>query len=146
MCVLLASSAFVPAFAAENIRSRLLGYRSNAREIWAGISRVVWRILGYTVVMGVIIGVGLSIVAVVIALIFGVLFAIAAGGPATLLIGLLLAAVIITGTVFLVWLATKLTFVPSAMVFEGATIMVALSRSWQLTKGESGEPSVFFLS
>ncbi|QIK64358.1 hypothetical protein G7068_14955 [Leucobacter viscericola] len=133
--VVLVTAAFVPAFAAENIRSRFLGHRPSARQIWTGISRVMWRILGYSLLMGLIVGFGLGIVVFIFAMIFGVLFTIAAGGPAALLIGLILAAVVIAGFVFLIWFFTKLTFVPSVMVFEGATIMAAVSRSWQLTKG-----------
>lgn len=135
ICVSLATSAFVPAFVAESVRSRLLGYRSTAREIWTVIRRTVWRILGYMVLLGLTVGVALTIVIFVIAFIFGILIAIATPGPATPIAVFLLVAAMLAVAVVTIWVSIRLAFVPSAIIFEGAKIKLAMSRSWELTKG-----------
>lgn len=133
--VSIAIAAFVPAFIAENIRSLMLGYRAKAREIWSTIRRVIWRILGYTVLLGLAIGIGGGIAFAVVVGIFAAMLAIAAGGPSTPLLVILMVLFILAILAVVIWLTIKLVFVPSAIIFEGATIQLAMSRSWNLTKG-----------
>jgi hypothetical protein len=90
--------------------------------------------------IGVLLGwAGLVILAVFVAfavLVGGVTLLIAFGGTAGAIIGGILAFLIAAGGVVVgVWLWTKLSLVPSALVIERLTLRAAIVRSWSLVKG-----------
>ncbi|WP_214465796.1 glycerophosphoryl diester phosphodiesterase membrane domain-containing protein [Microbacterium flavescens] len=94
--------------------------------LWRQLKPVVWRLIGYTLLLTLA---AIVVVGAVVAAIVGI--AIAAG-PLAILFAVLaiLAAIPLT-----LWLMIKLLLAPSAIILEHATIGQALARSWRLTKG-----------
>ncbi|KRB36231.1 glycerophosphoryl diester phosphodiesterase membrane domain-containing protein [Microbacterium sp. Root180] len=93
--------------------------------LWRQVKPVVWRLIGYSLLLMLVIVAALAVVAVTT-------IAIAAAiGPAAIALMLLvfLAAIPLT-----LWLSVKLLLVPAAIILEGATIGRALARSWTLTR------------
>jgi hypothetical protein len=84
---------------------------------WAGLVIVVT-----TVVLGIFIG--------IVVLLF------AFGGTAGAIVGGILAFLLFFGAIILgIWLSTKLSLVPSALIIERLTLRRAIARSWSLTRG-----------
>jgi hypothetical protein len=66
----------------------------------------------------------------------GITLLIAFGGAAGAIIGGILAFVVVIGGIVVgVWLWTKLSLVPSALVIERLTLRGAIARSWTLVRG-----------
>jgi hypothetical protein len=88
----------------------------------------------------VLIGWSLAIVGVIVVtvgiLIFVIaILAVSAGGAGAGFAVLILVVGFLGGAVLTVWLATKLSLVPSALVIERMTLGRAMRRSWSLVKG-----------
>jgi hypothetical protein len=133
----LAATTFVTIFVVEHIRARFLGYQPSARDTWAMIRRVVWRYLGYLVLLTIALIFVIFILALIGGVVIGIAFAASpnsAAGPTVLLFASILVLLL---TALATWPLVKLSMVPAIMVFEGATATTAMSRSWQLTKGRA---------
>lgn len=96
------------------------------RVLWQRVKPVIWRLIGYTLLLAVaiIVLIALVMVAMVTLSLVAVPFAIGIGVIAAL------AAIPLT-----LWIATKLLLVPSVIVLEHATMTRAIARSWRLTRG-----------
>nr|WP_218853333.1 glycerophosphoryl diester phosphodiesterase membrane domain-containing protein [Microbacterium immunditiarum] len=94
--------------------------------LWRRVRPVVWRLIGYTLLL-------LLITVVAIALVGGVLFAIGVASPpaAAALIVLVVLGAIPLG----LWLSTKLLLAPAAIILEKAAVFGAIARSWTLIRG-----------
>nr|WP_223169242.1 glycerophosphoryl diester phosphodiesterase membrane domain-containing protein [Microbacterium sp. MF43] len=93
--------------------------------LWRQVKPVVWRLIGYALLVILAVVAAVAVVAVAI-------FSVAvAAGPAAIALTLLviLAAIPLTW-----WLMVKLLLVPAAIILEHATIGRALARSWTLTR------------
>ncbi|MBD8022205.1 glycerophosphoryl diester phosphodiesterase membrane domain-containing protein [Microbacterium gallinarum] len=94
--------------------------------LWRQLRPVVWRLIGYTLLLTLAV---VIVTGAVVAAIVGI--AIAAGPLAILFtVMAILAAIPLT-----LWLMIKLLLAPSAIILEHATIGQAIARSWRLTRG-----------
>jgi hypothetical protein len=96
------------------------------RALWQRVKPVIWRLIGYSLLLTVAV---ILLIAVVAASIIAVGFAalpVAVG--ITILV--ILAAIPLT-----LWLSTKLLLAPAAIILEHATIRGAIVRSWTLIRG-----------
>lgn len=98
--------------------------------LWRRARGRIGALIGWSAAIGVV-----SLLAVVLlALVVGVL--IATAGTAGLVIGILVALFGILAFVAIgLWLSTKLSLVPSALVLERVRLGAAIRRSWSLTRG-----------
>jgi len=109
-----------------------LGEKSTLRSLWAGVKGRMWALVGWLMLVSLV-GAVLLLAITAIAL----TPVIAGGGEAVAgfatlgLFGLLM----IGGAVLAIWIATKLAYVPSALIIERATLRHAVARSWRLTGG-----------
>lgn len=96
------------------------------KALWQRVRPVVWRLIGYSLMLTVAV---ILLIAVVAAAIIAIGFAalpVAVG----LTILVVLAAIPLT-----LWLSTKLLLAPAAIILEHATIRGAIGRSWTLIRG-----------
>lgn len=96
------------------------------RALWQRVKPVIWRLIGYSLLLTVAV---ILLIAVVAAAIIAIGFAalpVAVG----LTILVILAAIPLT-----LWLSTKLLLAPAAIILEHATIRGAIARSWTLIRG-----------
>ncbi len=131
-----AIGAAVQGVVAANLRIAVLGEKPKLSEVWQQVKPVFWRILGYTLLLGLAAGIAIVILA-----------AIALGAGAGLGvafdeigvgvgIGIALGLALLLGfTIFAIWIGTKLLLVPTVLVVERCTIGEAMKRSWHLVRG-----------
>jgi hypothetical protein len=139
------ASALLQAIIVTEVARGTVGEKLTLGQIWAASKGRFGAVIGYTVllVLAVIVGFALFY-----AVILGLLFAVISGiGPAssTPNSGAIAGVILITigGTliggggalVLMLWLSTKLAFVPAAIVLERMTIRQAIARSWRLSRG-----------
>lgn len=94
--------------------------------LWRRVRPVVWRLIGYTLLL-------LLITVVAIALVGGVLFAIGVASPPA---AAALVVLVVLGAIPLgLWLSTKLLLAPAAIILEHASVFGAIARSWTLIRG-----------
>jgi len=94
--------------------------------LWRRVRPVVWRLIGYTLLL-------LLLTVAAIAVVGTVLFAIGTASPpaAAALIVLVVLGAIPLG----LWLSTKLLLAPAAIILEKASVFGAIARSWTLIRG-----------
>lgn len=108
----------------------VLGRRVSAGEAWRGARPQLWRLLGLTVLVGLIVG-GIAVVGIAAAVLLGILIA-QVSAPLGVLIGLGLGAGAVVVTV---WVAVRLLLSPAALVLERSGVIAALRRSSVLVRG-----------
>lgn len=122
-------------FVANNVRLETLGHRASARELWSHTRPALGRLLAFG---GIVLGftVALSIVAgfivFIAAFVIGGIVAIFSSSPAAIVSSVVVVTVAVLVPVL--WLSSRLSLAPSAIVFEGATATSSLRRSWDLTR------------
>lgn len=107
-----------------------LGEKLPLRKLWGFAKGKIWALVGWAALVGGIVLVAIGIVTGLIVLMvmtMGVL-----GIALSVVLGLLAGAGF---AVLSVWLSTKLSLVPSALVLEQIPLRSAISRSWSLTQG-----------
>ncbi|MFD6054840.1 glycerophosphoryl diester phosphodiesterase membrane domain-containing protein [Agromyces sp. NPDC060279] len=129
-------SAFLQGIMVVEVASGTLGERLRFGELWRRTARRIWPLIGWTLLVAVAVVLAILVV-VVLGVLIGFGFAAATDGG----VGGIVATVLIIGFVALgvgavgVWLAVKLSLVPSVIVLEQAGVGRAIARSWQLTNG-----------
>ena len=107
-----------------------VGEKLPLRALWAKAGNRIWALLGWA---GLVILVLVVVFAVVVG---GLTLLIAFGGTGGAIGGGILALLVSAGGVVIgVWLWTKLSLVPSALIIERLTIRNAMRRSWSLVRG-----------
>lgn len=105
-----------------------LGEKLPLRRLWGFAKGRIWALVGWAAIIGVILLVTIGIIVGIIVLMVSTMGAVGA------VLGILLGVAAALGlTVLGVWLGTKLSLVPSALVLEQLTIRNAVARSWSLT-------------
>lgn len=108
----------------------VLGEKLTLRQLWARARGRFWALIGWTllliVVTMVVVGLLGGLIAVLVVLMGVVGAAIGVGLGVIGGLGFLVAAV---------WLGTKLSLVPSALMVERLSLGAAIRRSWRLTDG-----------
>lgn len=121
------ASALLQGLVVDAAARASLGERPALRALWARVRPSFWRLVGWTLLLGVAVLVFILILA-------GIIVAGVAIGPVGIAISIAVAALLGLGAVVLwLWLTTKLSVVPSALVLERTTLRVAIRRSWSLT-------------
>lgn len=135
VAVTLASVAFtavVQGLVAADVSYAALGRKAKLRMLWARVKPAFWRLFAYSLLQGLAM---LLFIALLVAIAFGIISASGFEGTG-IVVGILVAGlVLLAGIPLIIWVSTKLLVVPSALVLEQATLMVALVRSWRLIRG-----------
>lgn len=132
----IAIGAAVQGVVAANLRIAVLGEKPKLSEVWQQVKPVFWRILGYTLMIGLAAGIAIIVLAA-IALGAGAGLGVAfdevgVGVGVGIALGL---ALLLGFTLFVIWIGTKLLLVPTVLVIERCTIGEAMKRSWHLVRG-----------
>lgn len=107
-----------------------LGEKLPLRRLWGFAKGKIWTLVGWAGIIG---GVMLVAIGIVIGLI--VLMASTMGALGSVLSAVFALLAFAGFAVLGVWLGTKLSLVPSALVLEQISLRKAISRSWSLTQG-----------
>ncbi len=126
----LGASAFLQGIIVLEVSRATLGEKQTLRRLFARGRGRFWALIGYTMLLALA---ALVAVGVVIGLI--VLFASTLGTAGIVLAVLAGIFGFLALIVLFAWLATKLSFVPSALMLERLGIRAAIARSWSLTSG-----------
>jgi membrane-anchored glycerophosphoryl diester phosphodiesterase (GDPDase) len=106
-----------------------LGERPTVRSTWPAMKPHLWRLVGWTALLG-------AAVLVIFLLLIGVILLGVALGPIGIAVSIAVSLLLGLGAVVLwFWLYTKLSIVPSVIVLERTSIRAAVRRSWRLTNG-----------
>lgn len=107
-----------------------VGEKLPLRALWARAGNRIWALLAWA-------GLVILVLLVVFAIIGGALTLLFAfGGTGGAIGGGILSVIVALGGVVIgVWLWTKLSLVPSALIIERLTIRDAMRRSWSLVRG-----------
>ena len=112
------------------VARQTVGEKSTFRDLWRRGRSRLWAVGGYSIAVLFAVGVVITVLVVI------TIVPIALGGQDA--IGATIGAIVLLGlglAVLYAWLATKLAFVPSAIVIERLGILPAIGRSWSLTRG-----------
>ncbi|MHC3000526.1 glycerophosphoryl diester phosphodiesterase membrane domain-containing protein [Microbacterium sp. HJ5] len=93
--------------------------------LWRQVKPIVWRLIGYAVLLTLAL---VTVIAVVAAVLIGIGIT---AGPWVFLFAI---PVIVAAVPLTWWLMIKLLLVPAAIILEHATIGQAIARSWRLTR------------
>jgi hypothetical protein len=124
----LVASAILQGIIVVEVARGSLGEKLPLRGLWAFTKNRIWALVGWAAIVG---GVMLVTIGIVVGLIILLVVLLGTLGA---VFGVLLG--ILAGLGFLVlgvWLGTKLSLVPSALVLEQIPLRSAISRSWLLT-------------
>ncbi len=108
----------------------VLGRRITAGEAWRAARPQFWRLVGLTLLVGLIVG-GTGAVGIAVAVLLGILVGQLSAGLGVLL-GLLLGA---GAVVVAVWLAVRLLLSPAVLLLERCGVLAAIRRSAALVRG-----------
>lgn len=121
-----AVSVVVQGVVVVEVTHAVVAEKLTLRAIWRQVKPVVWRLIGYSLL------VALSLVAALV-IVGGALFALGTvAAPVAIGLGVVAA---LGGAVLVWWLAIKLLLAPAVMIIEHATIAQAVRRSWTLVRG-----------
>ncbi|MCR2827404.1 glycerophosphoryl diester phosphodiesterase membrane domain-containing protein [Microbacterium sp. zg.Y909] len=124
--VLAAVSVIVQGVVVGEVARAVVAEKLTLRALWAQVKPVIWRLVGYTLLLTLVVLVAMGIV---VAGAVALVLSEPISGLA-LSVGLALAAIPLA-----LWLTVKLLLVPPAIILERATITGAIARSWSLTRG-----------
>lgn len=125
----LLASAILQGIIVVEVARGSLGEKLPIRGLWGFAKGRIWALVGWAAIVGAVMIVAIGIVVGIIVLM------VALWGVLGAVFGVLLG--ILAGLGFLVlgvWLGTKLSLVPSALVLEQIPLRAAISRSWSLTQ------------
>lgn len=106
-----------------------LGEKLPLRRLWGFAKGRIWALVGWATIVGAVMLVVLGVIVGLIVLMVSTM------GNLGIVLSVLLGLASLLGLIVVgVWLGTKLSLVPSALVLERLTIRGAISRSWTLTK------------
>ena len=115
-----------------SVSRSVLGHRATTGEIWAATRPVVWRLIGFTLLLGlassIVVALGIGLV-VVVAL---PLASSAEGGLVTILVAIL---VVLGLVVLFTWFAVRTMLIAPCIVLEKLPMGTAIVRGWGLTRG-----------
>lgn len=114
-------STVVQAVVAAEVGGAVVAERQSLGEIFRSVRPAIWRILGFTLLVGA----GLVAAAIILTILMVVL-----GRAAFLAVLLALAAFPVV-----VWLGIKLALTPTIIVLERSTLFASMARSFSLTRG-----------
>ncbi|MCD1571770.1 hypothetical protein [Agromyces mediolanus] len=136
MALSIVGSAFLQGIMVVEVASSTLGERLRFGELWRRTARRIWPLIGWTLLVAIAVVVAILAV-VLLGVLVGVGFAsVTSGGVGGIVATVLIVGVVALGVVALgVWLAVKLSLVPSVIVMEHVGVGRAIARSWQLTNG-----------
>lgn len=123
-------SAILQGVISLEVARATLGEKLRLPGLWRAAKGRIGALIGWSGILVAVVVVAISIAAVLIGLI------VAFGGVVGLIAGVLLGLALGAGAIALaVWLGTKLSLVPSALMLERLPLRAAVARSWSLTKG-----------
>lgn len=128
----LIATILLSGFLAYVVGQAVLGRKVSASETWDGAKSSLPRLIGATLLVGLLMALALGLI--VIGPILWLVVAAPEGAGLVAPILLLLLAILLAIAATL-WLSTRLAFVTSIIVLEQAGIGTALRRSWALTAG-----------
>jgi hypothetical protein len=111
------------------VSKAVLGQPTNLREAWNAARPRLGRLLGLTLLSGLIVA---GVLAVALLPVAAVAYLMAGAGPAWML---LLVPLFLAGMAVAVWLWIKLSLAAPAIVLERQGVTAAMRRSWRLVKG-----------
>ncbi len=124
------ASAILQGVISLEVARGTLGEKLRLGGLWRAARGRIGALIGWALAVSAAVIVAIAIVAVLIAVI------VALGGVAGVVIGVLLGLVAGLGAIVLaVWLGTRLSLVPSALMLERLPLRDAVGRSWSLTTG-----------
>lgn len=128
-----ALAALVQGVVAADVGEAVLGEKPSLRALWRRVGPVAWRLIGWSLLTVLVVTLGFALIA---AISIGGIGAATGFSSAGTGIGVLVLLPLLLGFgVVLIWLGTKLSLVPAAMVLEHVRLRQALTRSWRLTRG-----------
>ena len=121
-----ALQTLVQAVVVMDVARGAVAERAPLRELWQNVKPVLWRLIGYTLLLTAALVLGIGIVV-------GIVIGVSTLSP---LAGILLTVLAVLGAIpLLLWLSTKLLLTAPAIVLEHATIRGGIARSWRLSRG-----------
>ncbi|MCU1411469.1 MAG: hypothetical protein JWR04_2176 [Rhodoglobus sp.] len=123
-------SAILQGVISLEVARATLGEKLRLPGLWRGAKGRIGALIGWSGILVVAVILAVTIAAVLIGLLVGLGGTV--GVVAGVLLGLLLGACAIA---LAIWLGTKLSLVPSALMLERLSLGAAIARSWSLTKG-----------
>lgn len=129
-----AVSAAVQGVVAANLRAAALGERPKLAEVWKQVKPTFWRLIGYTLMIGLAAGI---VITIIVAIAIGLTVALAAAfDTAGIVFGIIFGVLLLLAfTVGAIWVGTRILLAPTVLVIEHCTISVAIQRSWSLVRG-----------
>ena len=123
-------SAILQGVISLEVARATLGEKLRLPGLWRAAKGRIGALIGWSGILVAVVVVAITIAAVLIGLI------VAFGGVVGLVAGVLLGLALGAGAIALaVWLGTKHSLVPSALMLERLPLRAAVARSWSLTKG-----------
>ncbi|QEE60881.1 hypothetical protein FVA74_04260 [Salinibacterium sp. dk2585] len=120
--------AFLQGVVVLDVSRAVLGEKLTLRQLWRRGRGRFWALIGWMLLIFGAVGVVLAVIAAI-----AVLFAVTMGAVG---VALAVAVAVLCGLgllVVAVWLGTKLSLVPSALMVERLRLGAAIARSWRLT-------------
>jgi len=120
--------AFLQGVVVLDVSRAVLGEKLTLRRLWRRGRGRFWALIGWTLLIFGAVSVVLTVIAAI-----AVLFAVTMGAVG---VALAVAVAVLCGLgllVVAVWLGTKLSLVPSALMVERLRLRAAIARSWRLT-------------
>jgi len=120
--------AFLQGVVVLDVSRAVLGEKLTLRQLWRRGRGRFWALIGWTLLIFGAVSVVLAVIAAI-----AVLFAVTMGAVG---VALAVAVAVLCGLgllVVAVWLGTKLSLVPSALMVERLRLRAAIARSWRLT-------------
>jgi hypothetical protein len=124
------ASAWLQGIIVIEVSRASLGEKLNLRGLWGHAKGRFLALLGWSLLVGLVLVVALAIIA------GGIVALVATLGQVGIALGILFG--IVGGLALLVvgiWISTKLSLVPSALMVERLPLRGAIARSWTLTRG-----------
>ena len=128
--LLMAVSVIAQGIVVAEVAHASLAEKSRLSVLWRRVRPAFWRLIGYSLLVGLATAIAFAILAVPTILVALI------GSPAAYVTAVLVGILSLAGgAVLYAWLGTKLYLAPPAIVLEGIGPIRAISRSWTLTRG-----------
>jgi len=115
----------VQAVVVQDVARGAVAERAPLRELWQNVKPVLWRLIGYTLLVTAALILGIAIVV-------GIVIGVSMLSPVA---GILFTVLAVLGAIpLLLWLSTKLMLTAPVIVIEHATIRGGIARSWRLSR------------
>jgi hypothetical protein len=129
------SGILLTGFVAWVVGGAVQGRKTTAGRTWEGTRGRVVQLVGATILVSVamLLALGLVLAGPIMLLVAAVDQGLGDGGLVGPILLLVLSALV--GILMLLWVSTRLAFLPAVIVLEQRGVGAALSRSWRLTSG-----------